>query len=234
MRRAVIFDFDGLILDTETPEFRAWQEIYRAHGVELALEAWLPCIGTGSVFDPHAHLEDLAGAVLDRTTVAEARRRHSAELIARETLRPGVRLTLESARALGWRIGLASSSSRDWVEPNLGRLGIREFFETLQTGDLVAAVKPHPELYERALAALGVAGDEAVALEDSLNGVRAARAAGIFVVAVPNEMTRHLDLGEADLVLPSLEELDLAAFAGDERSGKVPGAAAGNPRRLAR
>ncbi len=212
MLRALIFDFDGLILDTETPEFRAWQQIYRLHGTELALEDWLPCIGTGSIFDPHQHMETLIGRSLNRDEVAVAKGVFIRELIARETLRPGVLATLETARERDLRIGLASSSSRDWVEPHLHRLGIAAFFETLQTGDLVQKVKPHPELYQRAVAALGVLPSEAVALEDSLNGLRAARTAGIFTIVIPNEMTRHLDLTEADLLLESLEDLDLATL----------------------
>ena len=112
MLRAVIFDFDGLILDTETPEFHAWQKIYRLHGAELALEDWLPCIGTGSVFDPHEHMEALIGRALDRDEVAAAQEVCNRELIARETLRAGVLTTLEAARDGGLRIGLASSSSR--------------------------------------------------------------------------------------------------------------------------
>lgn len=204
--RAVIYDFDGLIVDTETPEYHAWQEIFRRHGVELALEDWLPCIGTGSIFDPHAHMEALVGRTLDREEIALARKTLNTEFVARETLRPGVRETLEHARHLGLRIGLASSSSREWVEPHLERLGIRGFFECLQTRDLVAEVKPNPALYLQALDALGVSAGEALAFEDSLNGIRAARGAGIFVIAVPNAMTRHMDLREADLVVSSLAE----------------------------
>lgn len=212
MLRALIFDFDGLILDTETPEFHAWQEIYRLHDTELAIEDWLPCIGTGSVFDPHAHLETLIGGTLDRQEVASARKLCNKKLLARETLRPGVLSTLQAAQAANLQIGLASSSSRAWVEPHLLRLGIAEFFETLQTADLVEAVKPHPELYQRALSALQVDAGQAIALEDSLNGLRSARSAGIFTVVIPNVMTRNLDLREADLLLESMEEFDLARW----------------------
>ncbi len=210
--RAVIFDFDGLILDTETPEFEAWRAIYRRFGADLTLEDWLPCVGTALVFDPHGHLETLIGRPLDREQIAGERRTQTGEWIAREELRPGVLATLEGAREAGLRIGLASSSSRDWVEPHLQRLGIVDFFETVQTGDLVRAVKPHPELYERALAALGVESGEAIALEDSLNGLRAARAAGIFTVVIPNSITRYLDLTEADLLLESMRDLDLSEW----------------------
>lgn len=210
--RAVIFDFDGLIIDTESAEFHAWQEIFRRHGVELALADWLPCIGTGSIFDPHEHMEKLVGRALNREEIAVARRARNTELVAQEALRPGVRAVLDQAQQLGIKVGLASSSSRAWVEPHLERLGIREFFEDLQTRDGVPEVKPNPALYRQSLAALGVAPDEALALEDSLNGLRAARAAGIFVVAVPNPLTRHMDLSEADAVVQSLEAVDLSAW----------------------
>ncbi len=151
----------------------------------------------------------LTGSTLERQEIAAARKLCNDKLIARETLRPGVLSTLRAARDANLRIGLASSSSRAWVEPHLLRLGIAEFFETLQTGDLVEEVKPHPELYQRALAALGVDASEAIALEDSLNGLRAARSADIFTVVIPNTMTRNLDLREADLLLESMEELHL-------------------------
>ena len=210
MLRALIFDFDGLILDTETPEFTAWREIYRLHGAELKLEDWLPCIGTGSVFDPHAHMESLLGRTLNRDEIAAARRVASRKMIAKLPPLPGVVATLERARRLGLRIGLASSSSSDWVDPHLDRLGIASYFDTCQTRDRVARVKPDPALYVQALEALGVAPREAVALEDSLNGLRSARTAGIFTVVIPNEMTRHMELDEADLLLGSMEQLDLA------------------------
>lgn len=211
MLRALIFDFDGLILDTETPEFTAWQEIFRLHGAELKLEEWLPCIGTGSVFDPHAHMEQLIGRTLNREEIATARRVASHAMILKRDPLPGVLSTLEKARRMGLRIGLASSSSSDWVEPHLDRLGIAAYFDTCQTRDLVTHVKPDPALYRRALKVLEVTPGEAIALEDSLNGLRSARAAGIFTVVIPNAMTRHMQLGEADLLLDSLEQLDLGA-----------------------
>ncbi len=213
MLRAVIFDFDGLILDTETPEFRAWEAIYSQHGAVLRLEDWLPCIGTGSIFDPHAHMESLVGRNLERDEIATARQVASHEMIMKQAPRPGVLRTLETAKRIGLRIGLASSSSREWVEPHLDRLGIARYFDSLQTADCVSQVKPDPALYLRSLAALEVKSREAIALEDSLNGLRSAHAAEIFTVIIPNEMTRHTQLEDADLLLDSMEELDLVSLA---------------------
>ena len=213
MLRAVIFDFDGLILDTETPEFRAWEAIYRKHGAVLRLEDWLPCIGTGSIFDPHAHMESLVGRRLKRDEIATARQVASDEMIMKQAPLPGVLSTLETARRMGLRIGLASSSSREWVEPHLDRLGIAHYFDNLQTSDCVSRVKPDPALYLQSLQALEVKPLEAIALEDSLNGLHSAHAAGIFTVAIPNDMTRHTSLQEAGLLLDSMEKLDLVKLA---------------------
>ncbi len=213
MLRAVIFDFDGLILDTETPEFRAWEAIYRQHGAVLRLEDWLPCIGTGSIFDPHAHMESLIGRKLEREEIAIARQVASHEMIMEQGPLPGVLKTLETAKRMGLRIGLASSSSRDWVEPHLDRLGIAGYFDNLQTSDCVSRVKPDAALYIQSLEALEVKPLEAIALEDSLNGLQSARDAGVFTVIIPNEMTRHMQLEDADLLLGSLEELDLMRIA---------------------
>lgn len=209
MISALVFDFDGLILDTETPEFRAWQEIYTAHGCSLSLETWAVAIGTVGAFDPYAELERRLGRPIDREAVGESRRRRISELIALEEVRPGVRAYLEDARRRGMRLAVASSSSRDWVAGHLARLGIIEHFDCLRCSDDVREVKPSPELYLSVLKALGVGAGEAVALEDSPNGVLAAKRAGIFCVAVPNALTRQLPLDHADLTLSSLLDLPL-------------------------
>ncbi len=209
MISALVFDFDGLVLDTEGPEFRAWQEIYAAHGCSLSLETWAVAIGTVGAFDPYADLERRLGRPVDRDAVRETRRRRMSELIAAEEIRPGVQGYLEDARRLGMHLAVASSSSRDWVAGHLARLGIIEYFDCLRCSDDVREVKPSPELYQSALEALGVAAREAIALEDSPNGVLAAKRAGIFCVAVPNSLTCQLPLDHADLTLSSLLELPL-------------------------
>lgn len=212
MIRGIIFDFDGLILDTEGPEFAAWCEVYQDHGAELALAEWARCIGTAAnVFDPPAHLATLLGRAVDRDRLHAAHRTRCDALIAAQVLRPGVEGWLRDARQRGFKLGVASSSGRVWVEGHLRRLGVLDQFDVLRCREDVAVVKPDPALYLAALAALGLRPEEAVALEDSPNGALAAKRAGLFCIAVPNALTGQLDLSHADLVVPSLAELSLAA-----------------------
>jgi HAD superfamily hydrolase (TIGR01509 family) len=209
--RGLLFDFDGLIVDTETPSLASWQELYREHGHELPLEQWITLVGTiGAAFDPYAHLEELAGP-LDRETVLERRRDHELSLSEVEELRPGVLDYLEEAERLGLSTAIVSSSTRDWIDRHLRRLERAEHFDAIVAANHdVARAKPAPTLYLEALDVLGLAPDEAIAFEDSPNGIKAAKAAGIFCVTVPNGVTAALGLDEADLVLDSLADLPLA------------------------
>ncbi|OUM94664.1 MAG: hypothetical protein A9Z00_10850 [Thermobacillus sp. ZCTH02-B1] len=208
--KAIIFDFDGLILDTETPEYRSFSELYRQYGAELPIEVWGRWIGTdASPFDPYAHLEASAGIAVDREAARAFRRARYDELMAGERARPGVEDYLRDGRRLGLRIGLASSSTRDWVLGYLRRLGLEDRFDCIRTREDVAKVKPEPELYLKALEALGAAPEEAVAFEDSPNGALAAKRAGLKCVVVPNELTRRLDFGEHDLRLSSMADMPL-------------------------
>ncbi len=218
MRAALVFDFDGLILDTEGPEFQAWQELYAAHGCRLTLETWAVCIGTRDVFDPCADLATRAGRAVDAAALRAACTARVTELVAREPVRPGVREYLDEARALGLGLAVASSSSRRWVAGHLERLGLADRFDAIRCADDVARVKPDPDLYDAALAALGAVPDAAIALEDSPNGVCAAKRAGLFCVAVPNPLTAALDLTAADLLLDSLAALPLRALL--DRAGR--------------
>lgn len=209
MRSAVIFDFDGLILDTETPGFRAWAQVFQSHQTELLLSEWLPCIGTETVLDPHQLLETKTGRSLDRRRVRSEHDAVLKPLLDAEVPRPGVADTIAAAREWGMKLGVASSSSHGWVERWLDHFDLRRHFSSIQCREDVARVKPDPALYLRSLEVLGVRAEQAVALEDSLNGLRAARAAGIYTVVIPNSLTRHLPLNEADLLLDSMTQLAL-------------------------
>jgi HAD superfamily hydrolase (TIGR01509 family) len=203
----VIFDFDGLILDTETPEFIAWQEAYSALGASLDRQTWAQVIGTlESGWDPWTYLEEQVGHPVDRGPIRAVRQTRHLALIDAEVARPGVRAWLDQARDLGLRVGLASSSSAEWVTTYLKRLGILDRFSAIATGDRVPHSKPDPAVYRLALSELGVGAADAIAVEDSPNGIAAAKAAGLVVVAVPNAMTADLDLSAADLVLESLAD----------------------------
>jgi HAD superfamily hydrolase (TIGR01509 family) len=208
--QALIFDFDGTILDTESSEFQAWQEVYQRYGVELTLEYWLPFVGNNSLpFDPAGHLEKLLGEPLDKPSLENWVEQRKRELNLTLKPLPGVLDYLETAQALGLEVAVASSSRRVWVEGHLERLGLLDRFAVIRTKEDVALTKPDPALFLRAAEGLGVHPSQAIVLEDSLNGVRAAKAAGAFTVAIPNALTQHLDLSQADLLLSCLCDLPL-------------------------
>ena len=209
MIKALIFDFDGLILDTEEPEYQSWREVYQAFGCSLPLSKWAECIGTADAFDPYDYLVEQLGQSIDRAGVQVKRRARFDELMAAQSVLPGVQEYILEAKRLGLRLGLASSSSREWVTGHLSRLGLLACFDSLKCGDEVERTKPDPALYLMTLQALEVGAREAIALEDSPNGVLAAKRAGIFCVAVPNPVTQHLSLAQADMQLPSLAGLPL-------------------------
>ena len=209
MVHALIFDFDGLIIDTEWPDFRSWQETYEAYGCTLSRDEWSRWIGTLGLFDPYAHLEAELGRALDRSEVRARRRASFDALMEGQPILPGVVSMLGAARQRGLKLGIASSSPRSWVWGMLETLGLASAFDTVQCSDDVGATKPDPAAYLAALAALDVEARQAIALEDSPNGVRAAKRAGLYCVAVPNSMTRGLSLDQADLQVDSLADLSL-------------------------
>ena len=207
---ALIFDFDGLILDTEGPEYAAWCEVFGEHGCELRLEDWAVGIGTQKGFDPYAHLEDLTGRAVVREELRPRVRQRLLALIAQEVVKPGVTDYLDDAARLGLEAGLASSADRDWVTGHLTRLGLLDRFQTIQCWEPGRRPKPAPDLYVAAVEALGISPTEAIALEDSPNGLAAAKAAGLYCIAVPSGPTARLDFSRADLVIPSLAALPLS------------------------
>ena len=209
--RGLLFDFDGLLVDTETPSRLAYEELYREHGHELPLDQWATLVGTiGAPFNPDDHLEELVGRPLNRARLTKRRRAREHELSDLEQLRPGVEEYFVEAERLGLRTAVVSSSWDSWIERHLGRLGRLEGLDAVvaANGDTERA-KPRPDLYVEALDRLGLEPAEAIAFEDSPNGVQAAKAAGLVCVAVPNPITATLALDEADLVLASLADVPL-------------------------
>lgn len=206
---ALIFDFDGLIVDSETPGFRAWSEVYATHGCSLPFEKYSACIGTIGGFDLHAYLEEQTGRSFERDDLERACNSRWLELMHDQPLLPGIASCVSSAKQRGLRLAIASSSTQKWVTRNLRKFGLIDYFDTVCTSDYVSAVKPDPALYLLALEKLGVTAEEAIAFEDSPNGILAAKRAGIFCIAIPNALTRDLPLELADRRLSSLEEFDL-------------------------
>jgi HAD superfamily hydrolase (TIGR01509 family) len=210
MIKTLIFDFDGLILDSETVVYQSWVEIYEEFNCTLPLEKWILRVG-GSItnFDAHSYLETLCNRSLSRKDLDEKRIKRQWELLENYEALPGVTSYLTQAKLLGLKVGLASSSERDWVESHLKRLGLDMYFDCIKCGGDVCSVKPHPELYLSVLTELDTFAEHAIAFEDSPNGIRAAQSAGIFCVVVPNAITSLFLLDHADLRLTSLADIPI-------------------------
>ena len=208
--KAIVFDFDGLILDTETTDFEAWRAMYRAHGVELPLSMWMPIIGDSTQdFTIEKHLVELTGKPLDRAELHERQLTLHLEMLQDAAPMPGVEDYIHDAKRLGIRIGVASGSRRSWVVDRLDQLGLADHFETIVCRDDVGRAKPDPAAYIAAVKNLEAIPDQAMALEDSPPGVKAAKNAGLYCVAVPGPMTKNHSFHEADVQLESLAEMSL-------------------------
>jgi len=210
---ALIFDFDGLILETEEPVYLSWQELYQAHNCTLSFDDWATIIGSAdAAFNPLDELDRQLGGSLDREQTETRRRQREMDLVLERPILPGVKDYLDSAKQRGLRISLASSSPCSWVTGHLSRLGLSAYFDCVLAREDVPHSKPDPALYLSALECLQVPAGSAIAFEDSPNGILAAKRAGLFCVAVPNAMTRHLPVDHADLRLESLADLTLEAL----------------------
>lgn len=206
MIRALIFDFDGLILDTETGLIDAYQAVHEKHGVVFDRTAFLRDVGHADyAFDPWHGFSPHA----DRVELEVERRAMRDTLLGQQPVLPGVTALLDSGRRLGLRIGLASNSQHAWVEPHLKRLGLHDRFEFFACREDVPSPKPEPDLYKLVLNHFGLRGHEAIAFEDSQTGILAARRANLWAVAVPNPSTAHHDFSQASLKLTSLAEANL-------------------------
>ena len=214
MVRALLFDFDGVVVDTEVPTYESWRQIYGQHGVELALADWLPVVGSGTstgpdaTFDAVAHLEALAGRTLDRDAVVARRTRRKVELCDQAQLLPGVTEYLADARQLALRTAIVTRAHDSSAAHHLARVALDHRWDAVVCANGLHT-KAKSAFYREALDRLGVASGEAIAFEESPHGVRAAKEAGIACVAVPNEVTRGAAFERADLVLGSLAERPL-------------------------
>ena len=206
MIRALVFDFDGLILDTETPLIDAYARVHAAHGVPFDRALFLRCVGHADfTFDPWHGFSPHA----DRAALELERRASKDELLSAQPILPGVVALLDAAQARGFQIGLASNSDHAWVDSHLARLGLFERFAFIACREDVPSPKPEPDLYRHVLNRFGLRGHQAIAFEDSHAGSLAAKRANLWAVAVPNESTAHHDFAHVDLRVPSLAAVTL-------------------------
>lgn len=206
--RGIIFDFDGVLVDTEWAIFSSWADLYAREGQQLTIRDYAPCLGAGySHWDPARHLESLTGKTYDWPRENAARQaRIEAELSQRQ-LMPGARELLEWCAARGIPATVASSSSRRWVGGWLEKLRATSYFRQIFCRTDGYPVKPDPALFLAAQACLRLPAEECLIVEDSENGICAARAAGIPCVAIPNKLTALCDLSAADMQMRSLHKL---------------------------
>ena len=210
--RAVIFDFDGLIVDTESVGYHSWRSLFEDHGEILEVETYAAVIGTdfGAAYDPRRDLEARLGRALDWEALEKRRLAREREMRGELKILPGVLERLEEAASLGLPCAIASSSPRSWVEPWLRELGLWDHYRWVTTVDDTGRVKPDPSLFLLTVERLGVAAGEAIIFEDSLNGLMAAKAAAVPCIVAPGPMTRHLSFDGALRRVENLNEIRLA------------------------
>ena len=212
--KALIFDFDGLIVDTETSIYIGWKELYASQGESLSLEDYVRCVGsTFAEYDPMKELEIRCRHKVQWEPLLAVKDARIREL--QEDLEPldGVEKLLQHADDLGVPCAVASSSEDGWVGPWLKKLGLHDAFHCIRTRSAKLPPKPAPDLFLSAADGLDVAPGQALIFEDSANGLRAARAAGIPCWIVPNQITERSDFTGAERILNSLAEVDLHSLA---------------------
>lgn len=215
--RGIIFDFDGVLVDTEWAIYQSWVQLYAREGQEISIATYSPCLGAGySHWNPAEHLEKLTGKTYDWEVETPARQAVLEADLARSGLMDGARELLDWCAEQGIGLTVASSSSRRWVQGWLERLGIYDRFVGVFTRTDGYAVKPDPALFLAAQQCLHLPKEDCLIIEDSENGTISARNAGIPCVAIPNRMTENCDLSRAQYRLPSLRAF-LQELAGGSR-----------------
>lgn len=220
---AFVFDFDGTLVDTETAEYESVRLVWADHGLHYPVERWHPYVGTMQSVPWVDELRDALGGngrragagAGDRDRDAALRRqarRYNHELLSLVQPRPGVNALLAAASEMAVPMGIASNAPSDWVEQHLRRLALIQFFDAIVTVDRVERGKPHPEPYLTACVMLDADPRRSVAFEDSSTGLQAALAAGMYAVAVPGPMSDGHDLGDADELLSSLEDVTVVGL----------------------
>lgn len=208
---AVLFDFDGILVDTEWAIYQAWLRTFQAHGHDLPLETYTRCIGSDfATWSPKTHLEELSGLDFDWHDLDNRRQEEILLELTHEGTMPGVLDLLDQLTRAGIRRAVVSSSSHHWVDGWLEKLAFAHHFESVVCRGDAPRIKPAPDLYLEGAKRLGLQPAECLVIEDSLNGVNSAKAAGMNVWVVANRVTAGLDFAGADAIFPSLVELAAA------------------------
>ncbi len=206
--KAVIFDFDGVLVNTEVAIYNSWKRVYAAEGHEIPLETFNQCLGSGYTYwDPGKYLESLTGKTYDWPAINAARQAEIVRDLENEGLIPGVEDFIKKLHSAGVPMAIGSSSSHKWVDDWLKREKIMQYFNTVVCRDDCKAVKPAPDIFLKAAVNLGIAPADCVVLEDSHNGTIAAVNAGMNVISVPNRITAFADFSMATCRITAIREL---------------------------
>ena len=204
---AILFDFDGVILDTEWSIYESMLEVFRENGHDLPLEDYVQCIGSDfATWSPETMLEELTGKTFDWTEIGIRRNQWIREEIAKLDAMPGVRETLDYCRIVSVPCAVVSSSSHDWVDGWLEKLGLVSYFDEVVCRGDAPRIKPAPDLYLEGVKRMGLPAAKCLVIEDSLNGMKSAHEAGCPVAAIPNRITSCIDFSGAELQYPSMVE----------------------------
>jgi len=209
-KKAILFDMDGVLVDSEPQHYRAWNLVFREMGFEMPWEPYKPCIG--STFPNLVRIvEEYTGKKINDL---EAMRRSNKEKLKQVEAEEGV-AAVEGVKELiprfqekGWRMAVASSSPKEQIASTVKALGIEDCFELLFTGESVPNPKPAPDTFLRCAEAMGVRPEECIVIEDSYNGSLAARRAGMYCIGIQNPGSGDQDLSNADMVIKEFKELE--------------------------
>jgi HAD superfamily hydrolase (TIGR01509 family) len=211
--KAVLFDFDGVLVDTEWAIYQAWRRTFEAHGHELPLAVYTRCIGSDfATWSPKTHLEELTGLAFDWHDLDARRQQEIIDDLGDAGPMAGVEEMLGKIATGGLPMAVVSSSSHRWVDGWLEKLGLTGHFETTVCRGDAPRIKPAPDLFVEAARRLAVEPGGCLVIEDSHNGLLAAKAAGMRVWVVPNRVTEGLDFTAADGIFRSLPECAMRFF----------------------
>lgn len=208
---AVLFDFDGILVDTEWAIYQAWRRTFERHGHDLPLEVYTRCIGSDfATWSPKTHLEDLTGNAFDWHALDAHRQEEIVGELHGQGPMPGVVEWLEKLQGSAVPLAVVSSSSHHWVDGWLERLDLARFFTTTLCRGDAARIKPAPDLFLEASRRLEAPPSDCLVIEDSGNGLEAAKAAGMTAWIIPNRVTSCLDFRKADRIFTSMSGCPLA------------------------
>lgn len=204
--RGAIFDMDGLLVDSERLYQRCWHDLAREHGVVLPPTFAAEITGSSAAlirrivekYWPGEDPDQIARTCLERVMVIE-----ETQLVPKE----GAAELLQALTSSGWQLAVASSSPRAKVRRNLDLTGLAAYFQEVLSGEDILRGKPFPDIFLLAAERLGLAPEDCLVLEDSINGLRAARAAGCVPVMVPDQVPPTQELRSFCRIYPSLSEV---------------------------